>query len=303
MAADPPILAAVDGGGSGSRAVLAVGETIVSRVEAGPLQLTTMDRRAIRNVLDALLDGLTRGADRRLVAGICLGIAGAGNPERRSVVERWAQERLPAARTRVCRDVDLVLATGGADGTGIAAIAGTGAIVFGRDADGVERSADGRGPLVGDRGGGFQLGLDAIRVVVRSLDATRRPPQPLADLVCEALGIAAPELAAGAVAGSDGIPFAQIAALGGRVCALAANGDTRSQRLVTGAARELAASYRLVRRRLREADHLRHLLAGGLATTQAYRTAFVAAAGGAGWQVVEEPLLGGLVIAADRGGA
>ena len=302
MAADAPLLAAVDGGGSASRAVLAVGETVVARVEAGPLQLTTMDPRAVHDVLDVLLDRLTRGADPRLVTGICLGIAGAGDPEQRSVVERWAQARLPAARTRVCRDVDLVLAAGSADGAGIAAIAGTGAIVFARDADGVERSADGRGPLVGDRGGGFQLGLDAIRLVIRLLDATRLPPEPLATVVCETLGIAAPELAGGAVVGSDRVPFAQIASVGGRVCALAANGDGHAQSLVTGAARELAASYRMVCRRMQGADQLRHLLAGGLATTPAYRTAFLAAAAGADWQVIAEPLLGGLVIAADRGG-
>jgi N-acetylglucosamine kinase-like BadF-type ATPase len=291
------LVAAVDGGGSRSRAVLAVDKKLVARVEAGPLQLTTMSPGAIRRVLDGLVDDLTRGTDLRLVTAICLGIAGAGAPERRAAAERWAKQRLPSARITVCRDVDLVLAAGGTDGTGIAAIAGTGAIVLGRNREGVERKADGRGPLVADRGGAFQLGLDAIRLVVRSLDVQRRPPQPLAEALCAALGIATPGLAATAVAGRDGLPFAQIAALGGAVCALAADGDLHSQQLVRAAAAELAASYRAVRRRLPGADELRHLLSGGVATTRPYRDAFVRATGVPRWRVVSDPVLGGLAIA------
>jgi N-acetylglucosamine kinase-like BadF-type ATPase len=296
--ADAPLVAAIDGGGSGSRGVLAAGPTLIARVEAGPLQLTTMDGRAIRFVLDTLLDELTRKADPRQIAGLCLGVAGAGNPERRSILEQWARERLPQARTSVCRDVDLVLAAGQADGTGIAAIAGTGAIVLGRNADGVERLADGRGPFVGDRGGGFQLGLDAIRLVLHALEAKRPAPQPLADVVCDTLGIHTSELEAVAVPESDGVPLAQVAALARRVCGLAVDGDTHSRRLVTAAAGELAASYRAVSQGLPGAEALLHLLAGGLATTPVYRMAFAAATGRTDWQVVADPVVGGLVLAA-----
>jgi N-acetylglucosamine kinase-like BadF-type ATPase len=295
--ADEALLVAIDGGGSRSRAALARGETVLARVEAGPLQLTTMNRHAIRRVLDQLLDGVTHGAEPHLVAAICLGIAGGGNPQRRSVVERWARERLPGARASVCRDVDLVLAAGGAGWVGIAAIAGTGAIVLGRNHEGLERHADGLGPLIGDRGGGFQLGLDAIRLALRGLDAKREPPQLFTDAVCEGLGITSPELAAATMTGSGSVPFARIAAIGGRVCTLAAEGETNSQRLVAAAAKELAASYRMVRRRLPGADGLPHLLAGGLGTMPAYHAAFVAAAGGE-WQIVADPLLGGVSIAA-----
>jgi N-acetylglucosamine kinase-like BadF-type ATPase len=292
--AEAPLLVAVDGGGSGSRAVLAVDGTVVSRIDGAPLQLTTMDQRAVLAVLDEVLDELMHGVDPRQIAAICLGIAGAGNPERRDVVERWLGARLPEAEGTVCRDVDLVLAAGSPDQTGIAAIAGTGAIVLGRDVDGVERVADGRGPLAGDRGGGFRLGLDAIRLVVES----RSAPQPLTAALCETLGVAEPELAAVGLTGTDGTGFVQIAAIGGQVCRLAAEGDAHSQRLVTEAAKQLAASYRAVWHALRGAKRLPHLLAGGLASTTAYRAAFTSAARRADWQLVAEPVLGGLTIAA-----
>ena len=46
---------------------------------------------------------------------------------------------------------------------GIVVIAGTGARVIGRTASGRELSLDGVGPMLGDHGGGYQIGLQALR--------------------------------------------------------------------------------------------------------------------------------------------
>jgi hypothetical protein len=53
----------------------------------------------------------------------------------------------------------------------------------------------------------------------------------------------------------------------------------------------------MVRRKLPGSEGLPHLLAGGLGTMPAYHAAFCAAAGGE-WQIVADPLLGGVSIAA-----
>lgn len=52
--------------------------------------------------------------------------------------------------------------------TGVAALAGTGAYVFGRTPDGREVLVDGMGPLLGDAGSGYALGAAALRAIVRS---------------------------------------------------------------------------------------------------------------------------------------
>lgn len=51
---------------------------------------------------------------------------------------------------------------------GMAALAGTGAFVAGRTVDGRILHLDGLGPMAGDRGGGFQVGLAALRAAARS---------------------------------------------------------------------------------------------------------------------------------------
>ena len=52
--------------------------------------------------------------------------------------------------------------------SGIVALAGTGAIVYGLTRDGRTECMDGLGPLVGDHGGGYEIGLRAIRAAGQS---------------------------------------------------------------------------------------------------------------------------------------
>jgi N-acetylglucosamine kinase-like BadF-type ATPase len=51
---------------------------------------------------------------------------------------------------------------------GVVALAGTGAFVFGSTRDGRTLILDGCGPLLGDRGSGFQIGLHALRAAARA---------------------------------------------------------------------------------------------------------------------------------------
>jgi glucosamine kinase len=256
-----------------------------------------MRDEAIGDRLDDLIARLR--PEGKAVASICLGIAGAGSSERRSVVEHWARTRLPGTRARVVRDVDLVLASGSPDRTGIAVVAGTGSIVIGRTADGIERRAGGRGPLVGDDSSGFQLGLSAIRLVMRSLDGAHDHPATVARVMCSCLGIDRPELAGLAAIREGVVAIAEIAALGGQIVLLAQNGDRQAEQLVRAAAHSLAQLYRLVARQLSEASTVPHLLAGGLVLAPVYREAFIqSAAAPRRWQIVTEPVLGGLRLAA-----
>ena len=51
---------------------------------------------------------------------------------------------------------------------GIVALAGTGALVHGRTRDGQQKTLDGLGPLLGDHGGGFHIGLLGVRAAGQS---------------------------------------------------------------------------------------------------------------------------------------
>ena len=52
-------------------------------------------------------------------------------------------------------------------------IAGTGAVAYGRNAEGVTHKEDGFGYLLGDRGSGFNLGLYALRYTLDSMQQDR----------------------------------------------------------------------------------------------------------------------------------
>jgi N-acetylglucosamine kinase-like BadF-type ATPase len=85
-------------------------------------------------------------------------------------VLRWARRVGLAERIDVVSDAALVLAAGTPDGWGLALVAGTGSIAWGRTADGREDRAGGWGYLLGDEGSGYALALAALRAVVRAAD-------------------------------------------------------------------------------------------------------------------------------------
>ncbi|MDQ3814965.1 MAG: hypothetical protein M3347_13560, partial [Armatimonadota bacterium] len=72
---------------------------------------------------------------------------------------------------------------------GIVLSAGTGSICFGRDEEGERYYSDGWGPLLGDEGSGYWLGMEALRAVCRAADG-RGPRTRLTANVLDALNIA-----------------------------------------------------------------------------------------------------------------
>jgi len=54
------------------------------------------------------------------------------------------------------------------EANGVVLLAGTGAFVYGQTPDGRIQKIDGLGPLLGDHGGGYQIGLMAMRAVAQS---------------------------------------------------------------------------------------------------------------------------------------
>jgi N-acetylglucosamine kinase-like BadF-type ATPase len=57
--------------------------------------------------------------------------------------------------------------------SGVVVVAGTGARVYGCARSGIELSLDGLGPLLGDWGGGYQIGLAGLRAAARALQHPR----------------------------------------------------------------------------------------------------------------------------------
>ena len=111
----------------------------------------------------------TAGVSLANVTRTCCGLAGLSSP----AVRDWATRTLAAnvaGEAILCGDEAIALDAAFAGGPGILVIAGTGSNVIGRAPDGTLHGAGGWGPVLGDEGSGFWIGLEAIRAALRAQD-------------------------------------------------------------------------------------------------------------------------------------
>jgi N-acetylglucosamine kinase-like BadF-type ATPase len=114
----------------------------------------------------------------------CAGAAGAEVPAARARLESLLEQMLPGCRLAVVHDTRLVLAAAGIV-AGIALVAGTGSVAYGRVADGREAQRGGWGWMLGDDGSGVWVTREAARVVMARADAGR-PLGPLGEALLAA---------------------------------------------------------------------------------------------------------------------
>jgi N-acetylmuramic acid 6-phosphate etherase len=114
-------------------------------------------------------------------------LAGCGTEEDRARLLGLAKQAWPEARIAVGSDRDSGMAAAFGDEDGIVVIAGTGAAVHGRKEGAVEK-AGGWGQLLGDRGGGYDLAMQGLRLVLTHYDLNQKIT-PLAEEILRTLGL------------------------------------------------------------------------------------------------------------------
>lgn len=186
----------IDGGGSATRAVVMNEHREVlgrgdagpsSHYAVGPAQAATACREAAALAIENAR-AMHFEFDAAHIAAWGFGLAG---------VRREAdQELMNAFLGEICDvpfilETDVVAAHAGAFAgePGIVVSAGTGAITLGADEFGEQFYADGWGPLLGDEGGGYWIGVEALRAVCRALDGRSHPTQ-LTTPIFKMLGVA-----------------------------------------------------------------------------------------------------------------
>ena len=114
-------------------------------------------------------------------------LAGCATEEDRARLQRVAAQAWPGARLALGSDRDSALAAAFGDEDGIVVIAGTGAAVHGRKGGRVEK-AGGWGQILGDRGGGYNLAVQGLRLVLTHYDLNQSIT-PLAEEILRMLGL------------------------------------------------------------------------------------------------------------------
>ena len=225
-------------------------------------------------------------------AACCAGAAGAEVPSGRARLQEILARLLPECRVSVVHDARLVLAAASLD-AGIAVIAGTGSVAYGRSPDGRESQRGGWGWIVGDDGGGVWITRKAAREVLRRADSGM-PLGPLGEALLEVAG-------AGDVRQFTSVLHAmrepmQWAALSSAVFATSA-ADTGSRDIIRRAARELAELVSDVQRDVEVEGPV--VLAGGLLLHQPLLEAALREELGSGPMRLEQPPVEGAVRLAE----
>lgn len=171
----PSLCLGIDGGGTRTVALLATMAggvlQVVGRGGAGPSNLKTVGPAGAFAAIDHAIEAAfaAAGLPRARVGAICIGLAGAGRPADQATVRDWSVNTGLADAIRVTGDVHLPLALL-RDGWGVVVVAGTGSCVWGEANDGRTARAGGWGPLLGDEGSAYALGLAGLQAVARQAD-------------------------------------------------------------------------------------------------------------------------------------
>lgn len=121
-------------------------------------------------VIEERITALLRGLPDAHPVACCAGSAGGEVPDARDRLDGLLRRLLPGCVVSVVHDARLVLAAAGMR-SGIALIAGTGSVAYGRAEDGREARRGGWGWMLGDEGGAVWITREAAREVMRRADA------------------------------------------------------------------------------------------------------------------------------------
>jgi N-acetylglucosamine kinase-like BadF-type ATPase len=202
--------------------------------------------------------------DREIVpAAICLGIAGVDREDEARTVRAIMRRIGYKSRVVVVNDALVALVAGAGHTPGIVIIAGTGSIVYGRNARFEAARAGGWGHIIGDEGSGYWIGREALGAIMRAVDG-RGPETRLTEEVLAHFGISDTSRLPRIVYDRE-LPRMSVAALGPIVQQARELGDAVAAGILERAADELVLAARSVATRLEmRGDEFDFILAGGV---------------------------------------
>jgi glucosamine kinase len=228
----------VDGGGTRTRALIVDDRGLeLARAEAGGAVATAKSPETSATAVVQAARGAAEHACVNLPAAVLwAGLSGAGHEKARAAVSALLERSGLAERVVVGTDVRAAFEAAFPEGPGILLIAGTGSIAWARSSEGRIGRAGGWGQHLGDEGGGYAIGMGALRAVVRAEDG-REPATVMRDDVLRALALADPT---DLIPWAAGASKAEVAGLVPIVTRAAASGDPAAAALLERAVLELA---------------------------------------------------------------
>jgi len=244
----------IDGGGSNVRAVI-IDEalnTVASVTHAQTANPSVVGRDSASSVIQSAvriaLGRAKLSADQIHAAG--LGIAGASAEHSAEWLHETMRAALPNAHIAASSDIEIALVGAQAKRYGVIILAGTGSVAYGVNTHGESVLVGGWGYLLGDEGGGFWLGLQALKHATHDYDTRPAHPSRLTVRVLESLKLTTGRGLIGYTYGTGKIEVRSIAELASLVLEESDSGEPNAQQIVEQAVDALASLVRLTQMRL-----------------------------------------------------
>ena len=252
----------IDGGGT--KTTCAVGDDVsVLAVATGPgSNVVRLGEEQVRVGLREAIAKACAAADVSplRIQSVCVGAAGASNPDVNASLKQMVRQVLPNAEVNVVGDMVIAMEAVLNEHPGVVAIAGTGSIVYGRNARGETARAGGWGFRISDEGSGQWIGRTAVAEVMRAADSGRETI--LLERILQQWKLSSRE---DLVRHSNGNPSPNFAELFPVVEKAAKDRDPIADKIVIRAGAELAHLAAVVLRRLwKPGDVVRIGVAGGV---------------------------------------
>ena len=292
----------VDAGGTKTVAWLAEATAEVSNV---PIAIGSSGPGNIRSVgFETATNNIRSAVDEAInelplpVRTLCICAAGAGRESDQMRLREWAESLQIASRIVVTSDVEAVLASASTDQVGVALIAGTGSLAWGRNAAGETHRTGGWGHILGDEGSAYDIARSALQSASQMADR-RLTETLLLETMLRALKLRdAGELVSAIY--EMGQPKQEIAKLAPNVFACAAEGDIIAKTIIDGAADCLGRMAATVADRLNlSGDYILAMTGGVLFYQNKFRQRLMndLRPSGANAVLVEHPVFGAVRIA------
>ncbi len=262
----------IDGGGTKTKASL-VNENlnIIAEGVGSPSNFLVFDINEIANSILELASNICTSGNVELskVNSILIGTAGAGREEdaerlRSAVISSAKKKNIAITNFHVESDARIALEGAFAGKPGSILIAGTGSIMFGKDADKNIHRVGGFGRILGDEGSGFHIGRAGLSAIAKSFDG-RNATTLLTELVKEKFNISdSTQLINEIYKNSFDIP--QVAPL---VIEAATKDDEICKKILNTEVGELVQHINAMKEKINE-DVLSISLIGGTITTDNY---------------------------------
>ena len=243
----PACVIGFDGGGTKTSAILADRKgTVLAEAAGGPSNFQIIGIEKASEVLFSLLLECCQKAGRSSseVSAAVVGLTGAGRPAdqqriREAFSEHARKQGVMPDSIAVESDARIALEGAFRGLAGIILIAGTGSIAYGKTQEGDVFRVGGWGRIVGDEGGGYAIGREALNLVAKYLDG-RGKETMLTKLLADHFGLKDQEAIVNAVYRNN-FDVPSIAPL---VLEAAGRHDTESERILNRAAFELTEHIR-----------------------------------------------------------